>query len=297
MDKWVSEGIISQDQAESIREYERKATPSRGTAVEVLGYFGASTAVGAAVIMVADIWGELAWGSRVTILTVTAIALLIIGVISAGENEPWVRRFGQVLMMLAIPLTAFAAGAAASRWTTTDASVLIGYGVAWIVSIPLYLRWHSTAQQTALFFATAGLAMSLFLNLFGQGPDALPGVVTLIIGIVWISLSSMGRVTPLLTGEVLGAGTALFGSVMVAAALTPDAAFALAGFVIISGIAVAWGVQHARTTLIVAGLVGMVVYIPWFTADAFDPTFAAPLTMLAVGLVLTVVALVRSRKN
>ena len=63
VDAWVSEGIISQDQAESIREYEGRVTSSRGTTADVLGYVVASTAVVAAIIMVAGIWNDVGRGS------------------------------------------------------------------------------------------------------------------------------------------------------------------------------------------------------------------------------------------
>jgi hypothetical protein len=295
VDTWVSEGIISQDQAKSICDYERMVTPSRGTAVEILGYFGASTAVGAAIILVSDIWGDLGWGSRVTILTVTAVALLIIGAISAGEQQSWVRRFGLVLMMLAVPLTASAAGAAASRWISQDPSVLVGFAIAWVVALILYLRWRSPAQQTALFFATIGAMMSLFMNLVGDGPDAIPGGIVLVVGLTWLIMSVSGVIVPLVTGQILGSIASLAGSVMLAGALTPDAGYALAAFVCLSGLGVAWGVRSAQTPLIAMGMVGLVVFIPWFVADVFDPTFAAPLTMLAVGLTLTIIAIVKAR--
>ena len=170
VDTWVSEGIISQDQAESICEYEGRVTSSRGTADEVLGYVGASTAVGAAIIMVVDIWSDVGQGSRVALLAVTALALLIIGVITAGEKEPWVRRFGRILMMLAIPLVVLVADVAASTWIASDVAVALGYAVAWLTAVPLYGRWRSSPQKAALFLATIGLVMSIFVIAVGNGP-------------------------------------------------------------------------------------------------------------------------------
>jgi hypothetical protein len=286
VDTWVSEGIISQDQAESIREYERRVTSSRGTAAEVLGYVVASTAAGAAIIMVAGIWNDVGRGSRFALLAITAIALLTIGVISASEKEPWVRRFARILMMFAVPLIVLTSEIAASTWIASEGAVVVGYAVAWSTAAPLYGQWRSSPQQTALFLATIGLAMSLSVILFGNGPGARPGAVVILVSGIWLALVTSGRIVPRLTGEILGSLTALVGSMMYLVGLDVGLSVALVVAVAVSAGTVAIGATRSRPVFTIVGIVALSSYIPWLASEVLGPSIGVPFT-----LVTTVAAL------
>jgi hypothetical protein len=297
VDTWVSEGIISQHQAESICEYEGRVTSSRGTAIEILGYVGASTAVGAAIIMVADIWSDVGRGSRVALLAVTAIALLIIGVITASEEEPWVRRFGRVLMMLAIPLIVLAAQVAANTWIASDVAIALGYAVAWLTAAPLYGRWRSSPQQAGLFVATIGLVMSILVIAVGNGPEALPGSVVILVSGIWLALVHSGRIVPRLTGEILGSVTALVGSVMFLVGLDVGLAVALVVAVAVSAGIVAIGATGSRPVLTILGIVALSSYIPWLASEILGPSTGAPFTLAAAVAALALWATRKTKKK
>jgi hypothetical protein len=297
VDTWVSEGIISQHQAESICEYEGRVTSSRGTAIEILGYVGASTAVGAAIIMVADIWSDVGRGSRVALLAVTAIALLIIGVITASEEEPWVRRFGRVLMMLAIPLIVLAAQVAANTWIASDVAIALGYAVAWLTAAPLYGRWRSSPQQAGLFVATIGLVMSILVIALGNGPEALPGSVVILVSGIWLALVHSGRIVPRLTGELLGSVTALVGSMMFLVGLDVGLAVALVVAVAVSAGIVVIGATRSRPVLTILGIVALSSYIPWLASEILGPSIGAPFTLAAAVAALALWATRKTRRK
>jgi hypothetical protein len=297
VDTWVSEGIISQHQAESICEYEGRVTSSRGTAIEILGYVGASTAVGAAIIVVADIWSDVGRGSRVALLAVTAIALLIIGVITASEEEPWVRRFGRVLMMLAIPLIVLAAQVAANTWIASDVAIALGYAVAWLTAAPLYGRWRSSPQQAGLFVATIGLVMSILVIAVGNGPEALPGSVVILVSGIWLALVHSGRIVPRLTGEILGSVTALVGSMMFLVGLDVGLAVALVVAVAVSAGIVVIGATRSRPVLTILGIVALSSYIPWLASEILGPSIGAPFTLAAAVAALALWATRKTRKK
>ncbi|MCL1587863.1 MAG: DUF2157 domain-containing protein [Actinomycetia bacterium] len=280
MDSWVSEGIISQDQAVSIREYEGRVTSSRGTAAEVLGYVVASTAVVAAIIMVADIWNDVGRGSRFSLLAITAIALLTIGVISASEKEPWVRRFARILMLFAIPLIVLTSEIAASTWIASEFAVVVGYAIAWLTATALYLRWRSSPQQTALFLATIGMVMSITVLVLGNGPRALPGSVLILVSVIWLALVHSRRIEPHLTGEILGSVTALVGSMMLLVGLDVGLSIALLVALAVSAGTVAIGTIRSRPVLTIVGIVALSSYIPWLASETLGPSIGVPFTLV-----------------
>jgi len=297
VDTWVSEGIISQDQAESIREYERRVTSSRGTATEVLGYAVATTAVFAAIIMVAGIWNDFGRGSRFALLAITAIALLIVGVISASEREPWVRRFARILMMFAIPLILLSSTIAASTWIASEVAVVVGYAVAWLTAALLYGRWRSSPQQTALFLATIGLVMSILVILLGNGPGALPGSVVILVGVVWLALVHSGRIVPRLTGEILGSVTALVGSMMLLVGLDVGLTVALMAAVAVSSGTVAIGAARSRPVLTIVGIVALSSYTPWLASEILGPSIGVPFTLVTAVAALALWATRKTKKR
>ena len=286
VDMWVTEGIISRDQAESICEYERRVAPSRVRTAEALAYVVASTAVVAAIIMVAGIWSDVGRGSRFALFAITAIALLTIGVISASEKEPWVRRFARILMMFAIPLIVLTSEMAASTWLASEVAVVVAYAVAWLTAAPLYGRWRSSPQQTALFLATIGFVMSFFVILLGNGPGALPGSVVILVSGIWLALVYSGRIEPRLTGEILASVTALVGSMMLLVGLDVGLSVALVFAVAVSAGTVAIGATRSRPVLTIVGIVALSSYIPWLASETLGPSVGVPFT-----LVTTVAAL------
>jgi hypothetical protein len=247
--------------------------------------------------MVADIWSVVGQGPRVALLAVTAIVLLIIGVIMAGEKEPWVRRFGRILMMLAIPLVVLVADVAASTWIASDVAVALGYAVAWLTAVPLYGRWRSSPQQAALFLATIGLVMSIFVIAVGNGPEALPGSVVILVSGIWLALVHAGRIVPRLTGEILGSGTALVRSMMFLFGIDVGLAAALVVAVTVSAGIVVIGANHLCPVLTILGIVALSSSIPWLASEMLGPSIGAPFTLAAAVAALALWATRKTKKS
>ena len=283
VDTWVSEGIISPDQAESIREYERRVTPSRGTVIEVLGYVGSTMVVAAAFIMISDIWSDLSRLSRVSVLGISAVSLAIVGSVSAPDDRPTVARFGRSALMLFVPAIAFTVGVAVGAWVDVSTSVLIGSAVAWVAAVGMYLRWQSNLQHIALFFTTLSVVLSVLMYPFANVPDALPGAVVFGVGAGWLAIASLSWITPRHVAEVLGSLTAFAGSVVLVVGFETGARVSLVIVVVASLGAVAAGVLRSRVVLTITGVTGLVFYIPWLTTEFLGPTIGGPLTLVAMG--------------
>ena len=135
---WVTEGIISRDQAESICEYERRVAPSRVRPAEALAYAGSAVAAGVAFALVADVWHQLSRLERTTTLSLVTGSLIIVGIVAHDDASPAMKRLGDTTLLLAIPAVALTVGLGTGAIAGPRTSILLASTAAWIVAIPLY---------------------------------------------------------------------------------------------------------------------------------------------------------------
>ena len=297
VDQWVTEGIISRDQARSICEYERQVAPSRVTAFEAIAYAGSAMAAGVAFAMVLGAWQQLTRAARVGVTSFTAASLMAVGIMAVDDSAPPVRRFGEAALLLAVPTIALTTGITVGAGVGVTTSILIGSGVAWAVAVPLYATWRTGPQNVALFCATLSFVLSLVMYPFEPVPGALPGAVVLAVGAGWVAASVTERMRPRLTSEISGSAAALIGSMMILMGFTTGLAAALAIAVALSGGIVTFGVARSRITLTVVGLVAMGTYVPWLASEIFGSSIAGPFTMVATAMALALWATRKSKRT
>jgi len=295
---WVEQGIISSDQASQIREYENHVASADRIALEVLGYIGGALILAAGVFVFNDVWPNLGRVARILILVVATGLLVATGIVATLNRGDPRRRLGQLALMLAVPTAGVAAGlafeVAAPGW-----AAFTGFGVAAATALGFYLRRQSAPQHLALFAATIGLVVSAPVQSSGPTDEALLSLVVLGFGIWWAFLATQNRIRPMTLGEVLGAGAATVGSVAFVSNLDQGSAFAMIALVLTSAGVIWFGLSRDRTTLIVSGMIGVVVYVPWVITKTFGDSVGGPLALLTAGILLigSATALMRRQRT
>ena len=297
VDTWVSEGIISLDQARSIRDYERQVAPSRGTAAEALSYIGGALVASAVFAVAADNWATLSRASKVSVLVTIAISLVITGEVMARDESAVTSRFARVTLMLSVAIIGMTAGVAAGVWFETPTSVVLGSAAAWAAAVVMYRQWQSIPQHLALFLTTLSLALSVSIRPFDRVPDALPGAVGFLVAVAWLILAGRSKTRPRLIGEILGSVTAFVSSVVLVMSFESYVAVAVVAFAALSVFAVAFGVTRRRTALTVVGIAGLIFHLPVLISEVFGVTPGAPVSLLAIGAGLAYAATLSTRRR
>jgi hypothetical protein len=297
--EWVAAGLITDDQATSIEAFEA-AKPTTMTAVlEVLGYLGAVLVVVAGLIIIGDMWPDLDTSAKVLIASVAAVVLIAGGIVATGFERDALRRMGQVSLFLAAGPLGLAVGVAVDTNTSDEVAVFLGFGAAFFYGIIMYVRDGSWAQHLGVFIAGVGTSSSAVAAV-NQDWTWEPGAAAFLFGVVWLGLSTAERLPPKLLGEIAGLVAMMFGSLALIAALDFDNDGALytvlSALIVVSVGLVAIGTVRDRVALIVGGMAGLILYIPWLISSAFGETLGAPVVLLIVGGLLMGSAIYLTRR-
>jgi hypothetical protein len=299
VDGWVEDGIISSDQAEAIRHYERGRSTSRGTAREILGYLGAVLVLSAGFVLVGEMWEDITRSARIVISGVAATILTGAGVSLLRSPQRSTRRMGEASLMLAGAPLGLAAGLAAGAVVENEAAVTVGFATALVFNLGFYVWNRSWAQQLGLFLSAAGTGFALGI-LTNDDSVLTSGVLVMFVGIGWLIGSGLEKLPPRVLGEMYGIGGMAFGSVMIVVGLEPNTSMgriALAVWIGVSVALVATGVVCDRVVLIIGGVGGVLVYLPLLTNELLGEGAGAPTALLIAGLVLIATAVILTRRG
>lgn len=294
LEEWVAAGLISEEQARTIRHHEaepheRRAAlalvPSRAAGpslvVEALGYLGAVVMLVGAGILVGMYWPEMTVAVRLVLIGVAALVL-----VGAGFAVP--ERLGEAAGRLRAVL--WAAGVVATGWflgvlsvdaldrTDEHALVIIGPGTAVVAAVLWWLR-PTWLQQLALFvplvIGTVGVTMELTSTDSWTG-----GFAVWAVAVVWAAVSWAGRLEPRATGVALGVLGAVFGSLTMA----NDAGIALGLATAVAALALAlW--ERSLLWLGVSAI-AMLWTTPRAAYEWFPGRLSAALTFMVTGALL-----------
>jgi hypothetical protein len=297
IEQWVTEGIISAEQAEAILDFEGRDARSRVTAIEVLAYVGAAMVLAAAIVLVTDLWPGLSLVERLIVLGLATVVLTVVGWISTGEKRSSMRRFGETSLLLAVAAFGSTVGVAADAVVESETASWLGFGAALAAAVGLYRRHESYPQHAAMFLAFGGFALASVILPFDSPPDALPGATILAVGAIWVAASTTERIEPRTLGEILGSVAALGGSLLfVIGAGDNEIAFTAMLIVLSIGTLVV-GVRTNRVVLIAAGMIGLIAYIPWLVTDVLGDSIGAPVALLVTGSLLAASAMYMARRR
>jgi hypothetical protein len=307
---WVAAGLLREDQAAAIRRHEAGTSgagaiaDARGDAAtraerggwrpwlaEVVGYVGAAFALGALALILDDLWDRLAVGGRLALAGLLTLLVIGAGAAVSPRSAAPLRRLGAVLWTAGVAGTAWTTALAADgplgvpeRWQPTTVS-----GAALVVALVLLARGGHAAVQLAALVATGVLAVSL-LDAAAPLPPSTTALGALLLGLgtAWALAGAGGWLGPRRVAEVAGTGLALVGTQVLAAADRPLPGLWL-GLVLAAGLA-ALSVPTGRPHLLLVGAAGLFISVPRLVFELFADTLGAPVTLLAVGLLLILLA-------
>jgi hypothetical protein len=296
LDAWVTEGIITADQAALIRARESAiptpVTASRPTlALEAAGYLGGVLVLVATMLLGFEFWDALSRAARLGLVGGAAVALFTGGAVvpaRAGDvgirlrSVLWLATTGVVAGFLAL-LAGEVLDLPADR-----SAVLTSSGAA-AVALLLWIARPSPAQLVA---AMVGPMVAAALAIADFSPsDALPGLGAWLVAAVWAVLA-WGSLLP---RRRLGLDLAAAGMIVAAMTTIPNDAGVLLALLTTAAV-VAAAVMFRDVVLLVIGAMGTLNVLPAAITTWFPDTIAAPFALLAVGTSLVAMTLWGARR-
>ena len=318
VDQWVRDGLITLEQARAIRALEtqwldptvvdharadqpgdEKLAPG-GIIREVLAYLGAVFVLIAGFVLVAEFWEDFPDAARVAISLAAGILLAVTGMYLGSNHRASVRRAGQVSLLLAAAPIGFSIGLLTdATLADEDISVLAGFAGALAFSLYFYRRGPSFAQHLALFLSALGTTMAAGTILSGDEGSWVMGILILALGAGWILASAMGQLPPRVLAEVGGIVALGIGSLIVVGSLGSsgaDGIGAMVCWILISITLIGIGVARDRVVLIIGGVLGLVIYIPWMIGQTLGGGIGAPIALIVAGGILIATAIYLTRR-
>jgi hypothetical protein len=303
---WVAQGLITPDQAARIAATESTRTlgtqpaarpgakpgpvrPGRiGFVVEALGYLGATFAAVAAFLALRALWADPPVWSELTFAGVGAVVLLAAGALLRPGSDPALNRLQGALWALS---TGSLAGFAVLLGdhvldVADDAIVPLAAATASLYACLLWLRRRAAVQHLVLFASLTVTVGSGVAWLGGDVEDWASGAGIWLLAAVWAAIALRGRPAPVPAAE-LGAAVGL----LLGAVLTMETAGGTVLALATVAALMAGGVVLRTVWLLGVAAVGVLLVVPQAAARYLPDSVAAPLAVLAVGVVLIVVAI------
>ena len=270
-DEWVAAGLITREQADRIGDYESArhdrlsgvpSTPevpggAPSMVVEALGYLGGVIMLVGAGILVGLYWLDIPVALRLTLMAVTALALVGAGLAVPDRLGEAAGRLHAVLWALAVAATggffAVLSIDVLHRYDE-DALIVIGPATA-LVAAALWWQRRTSLQQLALLAPLLLSAAAVGLQI--GDADSAPGIAVWALGVAWTAVAWTGRLQPRITGVAFGGLVAIFGASTTSAAQ----------------LGIALGLATAVAMLVLSMLERS---LPWLAVTAFGLLWTAP---------------------
>lgn len=296
IDRWVAEGLITAEQGRAILASEEAGLPAPRKVplvAEALGYLGASLALVAAFVVVAQFWAELEDWARLSLIALATVILWSAGWWVRGSDEPAVRRLTSFLWFLSSAGVAFFTGLVAddvlgARSRTT----LLAVGLATALYAGVLWRLRPTALQHLALFAGVLTALSGLLGHLPTLPEEYYGLALWGFGLVWAVLAWGGIAPPQRAAYALGSLAMLVGAQ--GFAFDERSLRILLGLATSAGL-IGVGVALGTVLLLGFGAVGIFVFVPQALFEWFGDTLGGPVVLFLTGVILLGAALVTAR--
>lgn len=304
LQRWTTDGLLSQEQASAILAAERArlprpappAPPPRpgSVLVELLGYLGGTLAVIGAGLLAARFWPDLATWTRLSLVGLVAAALWGAGALVPEQAAPALWRLRGVLWLGSSAAVAFLAALFGTQVLELDGeAVALGAGLAAATHAgALWWRRPRPLQQLACLVGLA-VAAGAGVALAG-GNEAAVGLSIWTVGVLWVLAGWRGLLPPSVVALVAGAIVVLQGAQ--ATAVRWEGAGLVFGLASAAGLLVA-GTTGRRLALAAVGIMGVVMFLPATVIYFFAGTVGVPLLLLLAGVVLLAVTLVLLRRR
>lgn len=301
LEVWVAREIISSNQADAIRAHEASGIPSHGVAREVLAYLGAVLVGVAGFILVGQSWENIGEVGRIIVSLIAGAVLAGTGFALGSTDQPSTRRAGQVALLLAAAPIGFAIGMITDTIVSDEElSVLTGFSGALAFSAACYARYRSWAQHIALFLSALGTTIALGALVAGDAGSWVTGSGVVALGVGWLITSVGDRLEPKVLGEVWGVVALGIGSIIIVSSLGSTEGDGLAAMILWIAVSiglVGTGVARDQVVLLVGGVLGLLIYVPWLVTEVLGGGVGAPVALLVSGALLIGTAVHLSRRT
>ena len=264
------------------------ATPSGSLVTEALGYVGGVLILIAALVIGGLYFDGLGRAGRLTVTLAAATALLVGGfLVPVASGRPAAGRLRSVLWVLTVVAVAVFLGLLADEVfeLSGERVAFVAASGATLVGAGLWRRHRWLPQQAAV---VAGLAVALGSGTaayLGDGGSDATGLALWGLGGVWLTLGWGRHLQPRYGTDLLGGIVVTVGSEVT---MEHDWGSVLA--VVTAAVLVLAGVRLRSLVLLAVGSMATLSTVPGLMQRYFPDTVAAPLALLAVGILLVLVA-------
>jgi len=302
LDAWESQELLTHDEAESIRTFERQQQGAGGRVplmAEALGYLGAALAAAAFVALIGPRWGEMDQPVRLAILGVAAVVTFAAGWPIFNDDDPALSRLSGVLWTLSVVAVA---GLLAQGFVTDPLDerpwslLVVALGTAGYARILQVLRPFAPLQ-VAVFIATLGVfggaaiwASETGSTWFDRNPWWF-GIVAVVVSTAWIVAGRAGLMLPQRAAYAIGAVGAVIAPTFVS---DPPALALWLGIVVSIGL-IGASVVLRHSGVLALGALGLFGYLTGTIGYYLADTVGLPAVLLLSGVVLVGVAIAVTR--
>jgi hypothetical protein len=300
LQRWTTDGLLTQEQATAILAAERarvrQVAPARpvSVVVELLGYLGGTLAVIGAGLLAARFWPDLASWARMSLVGLVAMTLWAAGALLPEQATPALWRLRGVLWLGSSAAVAFFTALFGVEVLDLDGeAVALGAGLA--AAIHAGVLWWRRPRPLQQLACLAGLAVAVGAGVaLADGDQAAVGLSIWAVGVLWVLLGWRGLLPPTVVALVAGGIVVLQGAQ--ATAVRWEGAGLVFGLASAAGLLAA-GTTGRRLALAVVGIVGVVMFLPATVVYFFAGTVGVPVLLLLAGVVLLAVTLVLLRRR
>jgi hypothetical protein len=298
---WVEHGLVSSDQVEAIRTFERTHTDTRSRAdaaprlsiaAELAVYLGSVVTLMSGAMLAGQRWESLDTGSRAGIGLVVAALGFVAGMRLIQLDDPSSRRLASFMWLIGTGGVALAVGVLVAQaefeepgWNVLLVGVpILAIGAALWRNLERPLQVLTTAVGVGLTFGGIGALLSI--------PPWIGGIMVWSAGLAIGASAVMQRLRPELYVLGVAAVTAMLGALM----LTDVSEFmgALAATITAAGV-VGIGLVRRLVPILVIGVFAFLQSLQGLLMIVVDGAVAALMVAVA-GLVVVIVVIVRSTR-
>lgn len=293
---WVENGLVSSDEIDAIREFEREHAPEPprlSVIAELAVYLGSALALMSGAMMTGQAWDSLGVGGRVGIGLALAALGFVAGTRLIHLDDPGTRRLASFMWLIGTGGIALAAAAIsdAAQFDENGWNLLIvGLPVAAVGA----LLWRNLERPLQVLTTAVGVGLTL------GGIGALLSVPTWFGGIlIWLTALAVGSLamTQRLRPELYVLGVAAIAAMIGALMLTDvnEILGSAAATVTAAGI-VAVGLARHLVPILVIGVLAFLQSLQGLLLTTLNGAVAA-MGVAVVGLAIVIVVIVRSTRG
>jgi len=294
---WREAGIITQQQAERIEDFELHGEvpgqPRLSLVTEVAAYVGSVLAVMGGAAVVGSSWESFSFAARLAVGVAVMVVGFWTGTWLARFEEAGMQRLGRFLWAIGTGGVALSAFTIMSEIDPDEEAVAaIGVGVAALVVSAVL--WRNLDRPLQLLTAAIGFSVTLGgLSALVDSPMWIGSVVLLVLGSGLAAGAALHRIEPRMIAIAIGSIAAYVGAFMLSETNERlGSVTALAVAIVV----VAFALSEQMIPILVLGVIGSLIATQALLATTITGA-ASALIVAALGLIIVVAAIARGARS